>query len=1135
MTDVTDIPDKAATPSALELASRSGLSLELNANGSLRRFDCGNVALALFVGNEIEGGPANLYLRRHSQNEPEWTPLLGPSSPTRFHSQPIDGRLVGAGSWQGIQYTIALVLARDATAWFWHVQLENTTATRQQLDLIYAQDLALASYGGVRLNEFYVSQYLDHSPLLHPAHGAVLASRQNLAVDGRYPWSLVGSLRKGCSFATDAMQFHGRATRAGAAPSGVLDGLPGRRLQHEHAMAVIQDTPIQLEPRGQAAAGFFGLYVADHREATSRGDIDLVDEALLLAEASPTPIAAAPAESTNTATLFSPASLLDATDLDARELQSLFGSQWRHEELNAGRPLSFFHGADNHVALRSKELWVRRPHGHILRTGSHTTPDETALTSTAWMGGIFHSMVTQGHVSINRFLSTVHSYLSLFRSHGQRVFVEIDGRWKLLDQPSAFEMSPDSCRWIYRHAQGEIHVRSGVKEAPHELTLTIDVKAGVPARFLISHHVALNGDDGSAPGAAIWRRERDGITLVPAPGSELAQRFPDGNFHIAPMAGTHFEQVGGDELLFLDGRSRQQPFLCIVTASASTIGLRIQGGLVSEQSQSPLRVGSGERLITTPQVISASESPLAERLFGLAEIAPWFAHNAFVHYLSPRGLEQFSGGGWGTRDVCQGPVELLLALGRPEPIRDLLIRVMRQQNPDGDWPQWFMFFERERNIRPGDSHGDIVFWPLVVLAQYLIATGDSGVLDERVRFFDGRSPDDGEEATVWQHAERALALIGKRVIPGTALAAYGHGDWNDSLQPADPMMRERLCSAWTVTLHFQTLTSLARAFRSIGRNEEAARFETQAKAVERDFQRLLLVDGVLTGYALFESADRVSYLLHPRDDVTGVHYSSLAMIHAILEDLLTPAQAREHLQLIGAHLSAPDGVRLFDRPMPYHGGPQKLFQRAESATFFGREIGLMYTHAHLRYAQALAHIGDAEGFFKALCQANPIGLTSLVPSATPRQANCYYSSSDAEFADRYRASVEYARVAQGTIDLDGGWRVYSSGAGIALGLIVRHLLGLSVEASVLSIDPVIPGSLDGLKIATSLLGHPVEVHYRIGTAGCGVNTVALNGEALPLTFHPNPHRRGAALVSKAAFQQRLKPAQNVLNVNLGRG
>ena len=78
------------------------------------------------------------------------------------------------------------------------------------------------------------------------------------------------------------------------------------------------------------------------------------------------------------------------------------------------------------------------------------------------------------------------------------------------------------------------------------------------------------------------------------------------------------------------------------------------------------------------------------------------------------------------------------------------------------------------------------------------------------------APDAGERATVWQHAQRALALIGKRVIPGTALAAYGHGDWNDSLQPADPRLRDHMCSAWTVTLHFQTLTSLARALRAIG-------------------------------------------------------------------------------------------------------------------------------------------------------------------------------------------------------------------------------------------------------------------------------------------------------------------------------
>ncbi len=76
------------------------------------------------------------------------------------------------------------------------------------------------------------------------------------------------------------------------------------------------------------------------------------------------------------------------------------------------------------------------------------------------MSGVFHSMLTQGHVSINRLLSTVHSYIGLFRSHGQRVFVEIEGTWRLLNVPSAFEMSPESCRWIYRHDGGVIQVRA---------------------------------------------------------------------------------------------------------------------------------------------------------------------------------------------------------------------------------------------------------------------------------------------------------------------------------------------------------------------------------------------------------------------------------------------------------------------------------------------------------------------------------------------------------------------------------------------------------------------------------------------------------------------------------------------------
>jgi len=1123
-------------PNGVRLTRPSGLALEVNANGALRRFECNGALLSLFVGNEMEGGPTNVYLRRLS-NALEWTPLLGPLSPTRFTADTATGRLLGVGTWLGINYSIAFVPAEHAAAWFWHVSLENTTSTAQQLDLTYTQDLALASYGAVRLNEFYVSQYLDHSPLAHSEHGVVIATRQNQALDSRIPWSLIGSLRRGESFATDALQFHGLATRAGDAPIGLTGDLPSRRLQHEHSLVVVRDSPVRLDPRQSVAAGFFGSYVANHPAATSTADLDHVTAVLALSEAKPAVVEAVETESADTstaATLFSSAPLLRTMDLDIEALRTLFGSKWRHEELDdRGERLSFFHASDQHVVLRAKELRVTRPHGHLLRTGRHLTPDESALTSTAWMSGTFHSMLTQGHVSINRFLSTTHSYLGLFRSHGQRVFVEIEGAWQLLNVPSAFEISPDACRWIYRYAGGVIQLRSQARSEPHELVLSIEIASGEPTRFLISHHVAINGDDGSVPGAVRFRREGKVIIVEAAAGGDVAQRFPQGSFEIAPIDSTEFAEIGGDELLFVDARSRQQPFLCVVTTASRSVGISIKGQLIAEKTQRPLRVGAGHELIPMLSVTAGAGSSLSEPVARIADIVPWYTHNALVHYLSPRGLEQYSGGGWGTRDVCQGPVEMLLALGRFEPIRDLLLRVLSQQNPDGDWPQWFMFFERERNIRPGDSHGDIVFWPLLVLAQYLIASGDRAILDESVPFFDSSDAKAGERATVWQHAQRALALIEKRVVAGTALAAYGHGDWNDSLQPADPAMRDRLCSAWTVTLHFQVLKTLARALRSIGRLQEAARFDSAAEAVRSDFQRLLVVDRVLTGYALFEAAGEVQYLLHPRDKTTGVQYSSLAMIHAILEDLLTPEQTREHLKLIDQHLSAPDGVRLFNRPMTYHGGPQRFFQRAESATFFGREIGLMYMHAHLRFAQALAHIGEADRFFRALCQANPIGIRSIVPTATLRQANCYYSSSDAAFADRYQASDEYERVAAGKIALDGGWRVYSSGAGIALGLIVRHFLGLSYEATVLSVDPVIPSALDGLQVETTLRGRAIAVRYRVGKAGCGVKAVALNNVPLSLTHAANPHRTGAALISIPAVVKQLTTDRNVLTIDVG--
>lgn len=1115
-------------------SNRAGtLKASVNANGSLRALVSGDVQVNLFPGTELEGGPTQLLLRRHGGSGAiEAAMLLGPRAAGVAWRG--DGRAGVRGQALGLRYQVELVLDDAQTAWFWHVELQNLGESPVRADLIFMQDVALATFGAIRTNEAYVSQYIDHQPLRHPRHGMVIASRQSAAVGGRFPWLMTGSLAHAIAYATDALQTLALDARAGRALAIERQGLPGHRLQHEHSQVSLQDDVFEIAPQAVERRGFFGWLRADHPLQTTQDDLEAVDRAMSLparhAPHAPSGSTAGP-RSDN---LFVTAPLLAAADVSDAEAAEAFGvSSMRLTERDAGgRVLSFFADDARHVVMRRKELEVLRPQGQLMRSGSHWTPDESSLASTVWMAGVFHSSLTQGHASANRCLSTQRGYLSMFRAHGLRVFVDAGEGWRLLDVPSAMEFAPNRCRWLYRHANGVLMVTASASLETPEVSLAIEVGEGAPVRLLIAQHIAMNDDDGWSAHALRWDADGADLRVRPARGSSMHARFASGVLRIRPAGGTRWTEAGDDALLFVDGRSRRQPYLCLRYDATRRAALTLRGELIAEKG--PVQYGAPETfLIDTSARLrltapASADDDAVETLMQLEAIAPWFAQNALVHYLSPRGLEQFTGGGWGTRDVSQGPVELLLALGRHAPVRDLLLRVFRAQNTDGDWPQWFMFYERDAAVRAGDSHGDVVFWPLVALAQYLTASGDATILDA-VEPFHGQ----GIKHTIVEHVERAFALIAARMIAGTQLVAYGHGDWNDALQPADPSMREHLCSAWTVTLHYRMLTLMADAWERIGRGAAAMGLRAQASQVLFDFQRLLVVDAQVVGYASFERPNEVGYLLHKRDARTGIHFSALPMIHAIIDELFTKDQAAAHVSMIREHLWGPDGLRLFDRPLRYSGGLQKLFQRGESASYFGREIGLMYMHAHLRFAEALAHLGRADEFFEALRLAHPIGINALVESAARRQSNCYFSSSDARFDDREQALREYSRIGTGEVALEGGWRVYSSGAGIAFRLIVQSLLGLRQEHDRLVVDPVIPASLDGMCASLQLYGFDCDVHYRIGDRGYGATRVSVNDRDMALAALPNRYRIGAASVGASALRALLGPRRNRIEIDLG--
>ena len=221
-----------------------------------------------------------------------------------------------------------------------------------------------------------------------------------------------------------------------------------------------------------------------------------------------------------------------------------------------------------------------------------------------------------------------------------------------------------------------------------------------------------------------------------------------------------------------------------------------------------------------------------------------------------------------------------------------------------------------------------------------------------------------------------------------------------------------------------------------------------------------------------------------------------------------------------------------DRPLKYKGGIQEIFQRAESSTFFGREIGLMYAHEHIRYAESLARMGKADAFVKALRQAIPVGYRDVVPCGDIRQSNCYYSSSDVHFKNRYEADERYGDVRAGKFILRGGWRVYSSGPGIYISLVVTRLLGLRIESGHVIIDPVMPFSFDGLSVSMDFMDYPVTFKYSVKEGNFSPKSLVINGVEIQFSLAENKYRQGGALVSAEMFSGMMGAGENMIEILL---
>ncbi|HET9069640.1 MAG TPA: hypothetical protein VFN28_13415 [Amaricoccus sp.] len=1066
------------------IANPAGLSVALLPNGCLfaiaHQGERGRTMLSQIEGSALDGGIGRLFLRVGG----EVVEAVGPGA--RVEVGAADDRFVWEGAAAGVRHRVTLWLHPERNLWLWRVRVANAGPREIGCDATLVQDVGLGSRGFVMGNEAFASQYIDHHVASHPSAGPVVMSRQNLAQGGAHPWVAHGCLEGTKGFATDAMQILGPAYRdAGRIDPGLE--LPGERLQHEVACPTVRSREVAIEPGGEAVWTFFGVFEPDHPEASGEADLDRVGLAeRALGDFAEREVAvSAPAR-----TLLQEAAPIAGAPLGEEAVAERYPERML-EERAEGRLVSFFvpEGPRNrHVVLREKERGLARRHGAIIRTGQGMLIDATTMCATCWMHGVFGSLLTVGNTSFHRLLSPARDPYNITRSGGLRMLVETRAGWRLLGEPSAFEMGLSDCRWIYRLEARTVTVRAVASGDDPAIGWRVTVE-GEPCRFLVFGGLVLGERELDHAGRVEIDAGGRRIVFRPDPASLWGQRYPQAVYHLVTRTPDAIEALGGDELLQADGRPRGAAVVALRTRPTGEFAFAVTGALADPEAAEGLAaryaagVDEAAGLAAAGRYWSRVTRDLrlggpGEGVAALDAVLPWLAQNAMVHLSVPHGLEQSGGAAWGTRDVCQGPVEFLLALEHDATVREILRLVFAEQHATkGDWPQWFMLAPYA-HIRDRHSHGDVIIWPLKALCDYVEATGDLGILDEEVAWREG------EEAAATErrdplsaHAAKLLATVRERFIPGTHLIRYGEGDWNDSLQPADPAMRDWMVSSWTVALLFQQLNRYAAVLDRAGRAGEAAELVALAAAMRTDFNRHLVRDGTVAGYALFDRGLAApELLLHPGDRRTGLRASLLPMTRSIIGGLFTAEQAAHHLRIIRAELEHPDGVRLMDRPVAYRGGPEKVFRRAESAAFFGREIGLMYVHAHLRYGEAMAVLGEAAALWEALGVVNPVAVAGRVANAAPRQRNAYFSSSDAAFPDRYRASAEWERVRAGTIAADGGWRIYSSGPGLYTNLLVCHALGLRRWFGERVARPVLPPGLGRVTVEMQLDDGPRRWH-----------------------------------------------------------